>query len=103
MNKFKKDDYKARVKYRNRFVIFLTMIPVISYLVFEAPVKMVVAGGLAQALMLPVISWATVYLHHQRISPETQPAKWITVFLWAVSFFLTVIMIYFCILKISGI
>jgi Mn2+/Fe2+ NRAMP family transporter len=102
MNRFKKGDYRARVRYRNGFVVLLTAIPVIFYLVFEAPVKMVVAGGLAQAMMLPVVSWATVYLHHRKVSPETQPAKWVTVFLWAVSFFLTVIMIYFCILKISG-
>ena len=35
---FRRDDYKTRVKYRNAFVIALTVIPVIMYFAFESPV-----------------------------------------------------------------
>src|SRR5262245_2523183 len=52
MGAFSADDAAARARYRNLFVILLTAIPVFMYLLIESPVQMVVAGGIAQAMML---------------------------------------------------
>ena len=43
---------------------------------------MVVAGGLAQALMLPLIGVAAVYLRHRRVPVDLQPAPLTTAALW---------------------
>jgi hypothetical protein len=43
---------------------------------------MVVAGGIAQALMLPLIGIAAIYLRHARIPPQLRPAPATTAALW---------------------
>src|SRR6185503_7851361 len=50
---FARDDARSRARYRNGFVLLLTALPVALYLTIESPVAMVVAGGIAQALLLP--------------------------------------------------
>jgi manganese transport protein len=79
---FAADDYARRVAFRKGFVLFLTIVPVIFFWFFESPVKMVVAGGLAQAVMLPVIGLAAVYLNHRHLPKEIAPARWVTIALW---------------------
>lgn len=82
MGAFKAEDYGARSRYRNIFIVLLTGIPVALFLFFESPVKMVVAGGLAQAMMLPIIGLTTLYLRHRHLPDDIKPAPWVTVFLW---------------------
>ena len=43
---------------------------------------MVVAGGIAQALMLPLIGTAAVYLRHRQLPAEVQPSLVTTALLW---------------------
>lgn len=95
MGAFRSDDYPTRVRYRNGFIIFLTILPVTLYLCFESPVKMVVAGGLAQAMMLPVIAVGTLYLRHKLLPREIAPSRWVTVFLWVASAIIMAMMGYF--------
>lgn len=82
MGLFARDDARRRVRYRNGFIVLLTVVPVILYMLFESPVKMVVAGGLAQAMMLPVIALSTVYLHYRRLPGEIKSPRWMTAGLW---------------------
>lgn len=82
MGAFKADDYAQRKRYRNTFIIVLTAIPVALFLFFDSPVKMVVAGGLAQAMMLPIIGISTLYLRHRHLPKEITPPLWVTIFLW---------------------
>jgi manganese transport protein len=79
---FKPTDYEARLRYRNRFVWVLTVIPVILILIFKEPVGMVKAGGVAQAMMLPALSFGALYLHHKRLPEEAKGSIWTTVGLW---------------------
>ncbi|HEY3121956.1 MAG TPA: Nramp family divalent metal transporter [Vicinamibacteria bacterium] len=79
---FERDDYGARLLWRRRFVGLLTVVPVVLYFVFESPVKMVVAGGIAQSLMLPVVGAGTLYLRHRRLPPDVAPSRWTTAALW---------------------
>lgn len=91
---FKPDDYARRLKYRKGFVVFLTAFPALLFLCFASPVKMVVIGGIAQALMLPVIGIGTIYLRHRRLPRRIAPATWVTVGLWVATFIIICVTAY---------
>jgi Mn2+/Fe2+ NRAMP family transporter len=81
---FKHDDFKARTRWRDIYIVVLTVIPVIMYFVFgEKPVAMVQWGGTAQAWTLPIISLGTLYLVYRFIPKNLQASKPMIVALWA--------------------
>jgi manganese transport protein len=79
---YSREDAASRVRWRNRFVVALSVVPVAFYWFIEAPVQMVVAGGTAQALMLPLIGGAAIYLGQTRMPPEIRPSMVTTILLW---------------------
>jgi len=79
---FQRDDSAARLRWRDRFVVALAALPALFYWLFESPVRMVVAGGVAQALMLPLIGFAAIYVRHTGLPRELQPSFSTTVALW---------------------
>ena len=85
MGLYARDDYARRVRYRRAFVVVLTVLPAVLYLVFASPVKMVVAGGIVQSVMLPVVGFGTLYLRHRRLPAEMAPSGAVTVGLWVCS------------------
>ncbi len=92
MGGFASDDYAARVRYRNLFIVLLTAIPVSLFLFFVSPVWMVKVGGIAQAAMLPVIGLGTLYLRHRRLPNEIAPARWVTLGLWLATAIIVLLM-----------
>ena len=82
MGAFARDDARSRLKWRSRFVVLLAGIPAIFYWVLESPVQMVVAGGVAQALLLPLIGIAAIYLRHTHLPKDIQPSRGTTILLW---------------------
>ena len=60
----------------------LATLPPLCYWFLESPVKMVVAGGVAQAMMLPLIGFAALHLRHQHLPAEIRPSTATTVMLW---------------------
>jgi Mn2+/Fe2+ NRAMP family transporter len=79
---YERDDGRSRVLWRNRFVVALATIPAVLYWLFESPVQMVVAGGVAQALMLPLIGIAVTYLRHTHVPAVIRPSAVTTAVLW---------------------
>jgi manganese transport protein len=79
---FKADDYVSRRRYRNTLIVVLSVIPAALFFLVESPVNMVIAGGLAQAMMLPVIGLSTLYLRHRHLPKVIVPSRWVTVGLW---------------------
>jgi manganese transport protein len=79
---FDRTDAESRLVWRNRFVVVLSVVPVVLFWFVQSPVQMVVMGGIAQALMLPLIGLAAVYLRHNRLPPDVQPSAATTVLLW---------------------
>lgn len=75
-------DYATRVVWRRRLVWMLGVVPVLCYFLFESPVKMVVVGGMAQSVMLPVAALGAVYLRHRHLPAALRPRPWVTVGLW---------------------
>ena len=101
MGLFRADDYQTRVRYRSRFVWMLTVVPVILFFVFQSPVKMVVAGGVAQAVMLPVIAVGALLLRHKHLPEEIAPPWWITGALWFAAAVIVSLMYYYIVLSIN--
>jgi amino acid transporter len=95
LGKFDRNDYAARVKYRKRFIWFHTIVPVILILSFQSPVYMVKAGGIAQALMLPVIAVGILYLRIKRMPREVLPDSLQTIGLWAAAIVMIVVTVYY--------
>jgi Mn2+/Fe2+ NRAMP family transporter len=79
---FAREDAVSRLRWRNRFVILLSVLPVCFYWFLRSPVQMVVAGGVAQAMMLPLIGSAAIYLRHRHLPQEIRPSVATTVMLW---------------------
>ena len=79
---YARDDAEERLRWRNRFLVALSIIPPVFYWFIESPVKMVLAGGLAQAAMLPLIGIAAIYLRHRHVPDDIQPATGTTIMLW---------------------
>ena len=79
---YRRDDGRARARWRDRFVLVLCIVPAALYWFIESPVQMVVMGGIAQALMLPVIGAAAVYLRHRALPAAIAPSQTTTALLW---------------------
>lgn len=87
---FEHDDFKARTRWRDIFIVVLTVIPVLMYFIFgEQPVAMVTWGGLAQAWTLPIISIGTVYLVKRHLPKELNAPAWMTALLWLAAIVIT--------------
>jgi manganese transport protein len=82
MGFFHRDDYARRVQFRTGFTLVLTVLPVILFLVIKSPVKMVIAGGLTQAMMLPIIALSVLYLHHRKLPKTIAASIGTTILLW---------------------
>jgi hypothetical protein len=95
MGLYRRDDHLSRVRYRRGFVLMLTVIPVLLYFVFQSPVQMVVAGGMAQTILLPVAALGTAYLHHRHLPAALRPQRRVTLALWlAVGIILAFVVVY---------
>lgn len=65
--------------------LFCVVYPLISlwiYLIFREPKRLVIVGGYAQALMLPLIAGATLYLRRRFADPRVAPSRLSDLFQW---------------------
>ena len=92
---YDRDDDASRRRWRQRFVVVLATMPAIFYWFFASPVKMVVAGGIAQAMMLPLIGGAAIYLRHAALPRELQPSVLTTVVLWGSTAVMALFAVYY--------
>jgi Mn2+/Fe2+ NRAMP family transporter len=100
LGRFERGDYASRLRYRDRFVWFLAITPAILYFVVQSPVAMVKAGGLAQAVMLPVIAAGALFLRHKRLPPEVRPGAFATGGLWFAAVVIISVMLYYASLSL---
>ena len=92
---YAREDARARRRWRNRLLIALSIIPPVLYWFIESPVQMVLAGGLAQAAMLPLIGLAAIYLRHTDLPPEIQPSRATTLLLWIATAVMSAFALYY--------
>ncbi|MDA1315918.1 MAG: Nramp family divalent metal transporter [Acidobacteria bacterium] len=79
---FDKKDYVRRIRYTRIFAVILLFIPAMYFMYLQSPVLMVKIGGVAQALMLPVIGFVTVWLRYRHMPKQVLPKGWLTLALW---------------------
>ena len=88
------DERSTRSRWINRFCIFFPALALILYLVVGEPKLMVVIGGYAQAVTLPIISGAAVYLRYFRTDKRLAPSVLSDVLLWTAFLLITAFSIY---------
>lgn len=66
-------------------VVLLLSLSTTWYLLVGEPVYMVIIGGVAQACMLPVISFSTIYLRYSSMEPALRPHLAVDLLLWLCS------------------
>jgi Mn2+/Fe2+ NRAMP family transporter len=99
---YARDDAEARRRWRNKFLIVLSLIPPVCYWFIESPVQMVLAGGLAQAAMLPLIGIAAIYLRHRHVPDDIQPSTGTTIMLWIAAIVMGGFAGYYAIAQLRG-
>jgi Mn2+/Fe2+ NRAMP family transporter len=92
---YPREDGRSRIRWRSRFVVLLAGVPAFLYWFFESPVQMVVAGGVAQAMMLPLIGVAAIYLRHACLPHEIRPSVLTTILLWIATAGMAAFALYF--------
>jgi manganese transport protein len=95
-------DERARWFWRRVMVAGLISLQTIWYLLVGEPVQMVLIGGIAQACMLPIIAFSTLYLRYKFVEPALRPSLIIDVLLWVCSFLMLGFAVYTLISKLSG-
>ena len=100
LGRFKSNDYETRLQYRRKFVWILTCVSAGLYLIVQSPVNMVKAGGVAQAIMLPVIAIGALHLRYKQLPAEARPGMLATVGLWIASIMTISLMAYYTYLQI---
>ena len=75
---FDKRDYGARLRTTRLFVPTYLIVPATGYMFMREPVLMVKIGGAAEASLLPVIAFSTVYLRYRHLPTGIVPKGWIT-------------------------
>jgi manganese transport protein len=92
---YPRTDARTRRFYRDVFTVILATIPALLYWTFESPVLMVVAGGVAQAMMLPLIGMAAAYLQHRHLPTDLAPSRWTRVALWIATGVMAAVAVYY--------
>lgn len=91
---YDKRNYRARLRVMHIAVGFLLLLPTMTFLFLREPVLLVKIGGVAQAMMLPLVGFSTVYLRYTSLPKAVLPKAWITLALWMTSAIMLVMMGY---------
>ncbi len=99
---YDRHNYALRLKTTRIFVFILLFVPSMYFMFIQEPVTMVKIGGIAQAAMLPLIGFATLYLRYRRMPPKILPAGWLTLALWISAAVMAIMMGYSILDRIMG-
>lgn len=89
---YERTDYRARLRATRVLVVALLALPCITFMWIREPVLMVKIGGIAQAVMLPVIACFALYLRYKRMPESILPQAWITLLLWVSAALIVLVM-----------
>ncbi|MDA2927201.1 Nramp family divalent metal transporter [Acidobacteria bacterium AH-259-O06] len=78
-------DEGQRWRWRCVIVVSLLLIYTVLHSLVGEPVLMIILGGIAQACMLPVIAFSTIYLRYKQLDPAIRPGLITDVLLWLCS------------------
>ncbi|SDM19533.1 Mn2+ and Fe2+ transporters of the NRAMP family [Catalinimonas alkaloidigena] len=73
---------EARERWSRRLSVVWPLAALSIFLFVKAPVTLVLAGGMAQAVMLPLLGVAALYFRYRRSEPTLRSGLWWDVMLW---------------------
>ncbi len=85
---------QQRANVIHRLTMVFPVIALLLFLAFKEPAWMVVFGGSAQALMLPIISGATIYFRYRKLDRRLTPSLLLDVCLWIAFVSITAVAVY---------
>lgn len=85
---------EQRAKMIHRFSLLIPVIALILFFTFKDPRQMVVIGGFAQGLMLPLISGVTVFFRYRRTDRRITPTLVLDILLWIAFVLITCVALY---------
>jgi manganese transport protein len=92
--------------HRDRLVkLFCVVYPTLSlglYYVFREPRRLITVGGIAQALMLPFIAGATIYLRRRDTDPRVAPSRPSDILTWIAFLAITAVAAYSTFDQVKG-
>ena len=83
-----------RAKMIHRFSLLSPVIALILCFTFKDPRQMVIVGGFAQGLMLPLISGVTVFFRYRRTDRRITPGLLLDILLWVAFVLITCVAMY---------
>lgn len=95
-------DDRTRSFWRRVVVIVLLLIYTLWYLLLGEPVRMVIIGGIAQACMLPIIAFSTLYLRYKYIEPALRPRTIVDFLLWVCSLLMFGFAVFTLVSRLAG-
>jgi hypothetical protein len=69
-------------------------VAVVLYILLPNPVTLVMIGGIAQGITLPIISCAALYLRYRRCDPRLAPTRFFDLCLWCAAISISVVACY---------
>lgn len=75
-------DFAGRDRWMRRFCVFYPALGLSLYFWFREPKLMVTIGGYIQAVTLPIIAAAALYLRYRRVDPRLAPSRWSDACTW---------------------
>ena len=73
---------RARLWWVRTFCMLFPAISLVIFVVLPHPTKLVLASGVMQAIMLPMLGGATLYFRYRRCDPRIAPGRLWDVMLW---------------------
>jgi Mn2+/Fe2+ NRAMP family transporter len=74
-----------------RWLILYPLLSLALYFLFREPKRLIIAGGYAQAIMIPLIAGATLYLRYRDRDPRVEPSKLTDVLAWVAFVIITLV------------
>ncbi len=93
---------RHRLVWWRRLVVLLIAVNTFWYLLLGIPVAMVIIGGIAQASMLPILGFSTIYLRYKHTDQAIRPGLVIDALLWLSSSLMMGFAIYTLIARLAG-
>ncbi len=85
---------EQRAKMIHRFSLLIPVIALTLFFTFKDPRQMVVIGGFAQGLMLPLISGVTIFFRYRRTDRRITPGLVLDILLWIAFVLITCVAMY---------
>ncbi len=80
--KLRADTERARLLWVRAFCVLFPLSNIVCYVFYRAPDRLILASGVAQAIMLPMLGGATLYYRYARSDKRIAPGRLWDLLLW---------------------